>query len=124
MGGIRSLLRELRGLSASDEIRSFEDMMSECCKIADAIRSGVRLDSIEVRRFDPAMRAGIARAIGDIERAMSESLEKQGWLPLELTAQLILIYTDPATRELLTPTLTELVEGVLGLARAGQLVVD
>jgi hypothetical protein len=67
------------------------------------------------------MREGIVKSLPDLERAMLESLENQEWLPLEITAQLILIYRDPDARELLTPTLLELVEGVLKLERDGKL---
>jgi hypothetical protein len=34
------------------------------------------------------------------------------------------MYLDAGTRDLLTPTLTELVEAILELARAGKLAVD
>jgi hypothetical protein len=123
MRGIKSLIKELSGLSASGEIRTFEEMMAECCKIMDALRQGVRLDSIETRRFNAAMRAGIARAIPGLEEAMLEAIESEGYLPLELTAQLIVIHRDPGARDLLTPTLLDLVEQVLDLARAGKLTV-
>jgi hypothetical protein len=120
---IEKRIARLEGLSDSDSIRTFESFMAECCKLTDAISRGVRLDSLKFKQFHPAMRAGIVRSLPDIERAMLESLENQEWLPLELTAQLILIYRDPNTRELLTPTLLELVEGVLKLERAGKLSV-
>jgi hypothetical protein len=120
---IEKRIARLEGLSDSDSIRTFESFMAECCKLTDAISRGVRLDSLKFKRFHPAMRAGIAKAIGDIERAMSECLENHDALPLEVTAQLILIYRDPDTRELLTPTLTELVETILELARDGRLEV-
>jgi hypothetical protein len=123
MNSIKQRLENLEE-RASGEIRSFEEMMSECCKIADALRQGCGLDSIKTRRFSPTMRAGIAKAIGDIERAMSESLEaNEDTLPLELTAQLILIYQDAGTRDLLTPTLLELIEHILALERDGALSV-
>jgi hypothetical protein len=123
MGGIRGLIKELSGLSASDTIRSFESFMAEAVRVMDALRQGVRLNTIGVKRFHPAMRAGLARAIPDIERAMCEALENQDALPLEVTAQAILIYRDPDTRDLLTPTLAELIEQVLGLEREGRLAV-
>jgi hypothetical protein len=123
MRGIRTLLKELNGLGDSDTIKNFEGFMLECTKVMDALRRGVRLDSIEFKLFHPTMRAGIVKALPDLEQVMLEALENQGWLPLELTAQLILIYRDPDARALLTPTLTELVERILELARAGQLAV-
>jgi hypothetical protein len=121
---IEKRIARLEGLGDSDTIKNFESFMLECTTVMDAISRGVRLDTIKTKRFDPVMKAGLARALPDIERAMCEALENQGWLPLELTAQAILIYFDPNTRDLLTPTLTELVERILELARAGQLAVD
>jgi len=122
-GKIRQLHDELNELDGADSIKFFEDMMSECCKITDALRQGWRLDSIKTRRFNAAMRAGIARAIPSLEQAMLEAIESEGYLPLELTAQLIVIHRDPSARDLLTPTLLDLVEQVLDLARAGRLAV-
>jgi hypothetical protein len=123
MNSIERRLEKLEERASGGEIRSFEDMMSECCKITDALRQGWGLDSIKTRRFNAAMRAGIARAIPGLEQAMREAIESEGYLPLELTAQLIVIHRDPSARDLLTPTLLDLVEQVLDLARAGQLAV-
>jgi hypothetical protein len=123
MRGIRTLLKELNGLGESDTIRTFEGFMSECVRIMTALREGVKIDSIEFKRFHPTMRAGLAKALPDIERALEDSLREKHELPLEVTAQAILIYRDPDARALLTPTLKELVEQVLELERAGQLAV-
>jgi hypothetical protein len=123
MNSIKRRLEKLEETANSGEIRSFEEMMSECVRVTDALESGVRLDSLKFKQFHPAMRAGIAKAIGDIERAMSECLENEGTLPLELTAQLIVIYRDPDARALLTPTLKELVETIFQLERDGALSV-
>jgi hypothetical protein len=120
MRGIRTLLKELNGLGDSDTIKNFEGFMLECTKVMDALRRGVRLDSIEFKRFHPAMKAGLAKAIPDIERAMCEAQET---LPLEVTAQLILIYLDAGTRALLSTTLLGLVEQILELEREGKLAV-
>jgi hypothetical protein len=122
MNLIRRRVENLEERASGGEIRSFEEMMSECCKITDAIRSGVRLDALKFKRFDPAMQAGLAKALPDIERAMCDALENQE-LPLELTAQLILVYRDAGTRALLSQNLLELVEHILELERAGQLAV-
>jgi hypothetical protein len=97
--------------------------MAECCKVMDALREGVKLDTIKPKRFDPVMRPGIVRSLPDIERIMCECLENEGTLPLELTAQLIVIYRDPDARALLTPTLKELVEHILELERDGRVEV-
>jgi hypothetical protein len=123
MRSIRRLAEELNGLGDSDTIKSFESFMAECCKVMDALSEGVKLDTLKTSRFSPAMRAGIARAIPDLEQAMLEAIESEGYLPLELTAQLIVIHRDPRARDLLTPTLLDLVEQVLDLARAGRLAV-
>jgi ketopantoate reductase len=123
MNLIRRRVENLEERASGGEIRSFEDMMSECCKIADALREGTKLDSLKFKRFSPAMKAGLAKALPDMERAMCDALENQGWLPLEVTAQLILIYRDPDARDLLTPTLLELIEHILALERAGGLAV-
>jgi hypothetical protein len=120
MRSIRRLAAELHELGDSDTIKNFESFMLECTKIMDALAQGVRLDSIKPKRFDPSMREGIVKSLPDLEQAM---LEAQETLPLEVTAQLILIYLDAGVRELLTPTLLELVEGILELDRAGQLTV-
>jgi hypothetical protein len=117
---IRRRIENLEKMANSDSIRSFEEMMRECCKLMNAISRGVRLDSIGVKRFHPAMKAGLAKAIPDMEQSMREAQET---LPLEVTAQLILVYRDPDARALLTPTLLELVEGVLKLERDGKLTV-
>jgi hypothetical protein len=114
---IEKRIARLEGLCDSDTIKNFESFMLECTKVTDALESGVRLDTLKLKRFHPAMKAGLAQALPDMEQAMSEAL------PLEVTAQLILIYRDPDARSLLTPTLTELVEQVLGLERAGKLAV-
>jgi hypothetical protein len=123
MRSIKRLANELQELGESDSIRSFEGFMVEAVRVMDALRHGVKLNTLRLRRFHPVMRAGLAKAIPDIERAMLESLENQGCLPLELTAQLILIYLDAGTRALLSPTLLELIEHILALERAGQLAV-
>jgi hypothetical protein len=123
MNSIERRLEKLEERASGGEIRSFEDMMSECCKIADALREGTKLDSIEFKRFHPTMRAGLAKSLPDMERAMCDALENQEWLPLELTAQLILIYLDAGTRALLSPTLLELIEHILALERDGALSV-
>jgi hypothetical protein len=123
MNSIERRIEKLEQTASVGEIRSFESFMAECCNLMDALKSGVRLDALKFKRFHPAMKAGLAKAIPDMERAMCEALEKQDSLPLEVTAQAILIYTDPATRELLTPTLLGLVEKILELERAGQLAV-
>jgi hypothetical protein len=120
---IEKRIARLEGLSDSDSIRTFESFMAECCKLTDALESGVKLDTLKFRKFHPVMKAGLAKAIPDIEQAMREALENQDALPLEVTAQLILIYRDPDARELLTPTLAELIEQVLGLEREGRLAV-
>jgi len=120
MNSIERRLEKLEETANSGEIRSFEEMMSECVRIMTALREGVKLDSIEVRRFDSAMKAGIVRSLPDLEQAMCEA---QDSLPLEIVAQLILIYRAPDARALLTPTLKELVEQVLELERAGRLAV-
>jgi hypothetical protein len=124
MNSIERRIEKLEQAASGGEIRSFEDMMRECCKITDALRQGLGLDSIKTRRFNAAMRAGIARAIPGLEQAMREAIESEGYLPLELTAQLIVIHRDPSARDLLTSTLTDLVEQVLDLARAGKLTVE
>jgi hypothetical protein len=123
MRSIKRLANELQELGESDSIRSFEGFMVEAVRVMDALRQGVKLNTLRLRRFHPVMRAGLAKAIPDIERAMLESLENQECLPLELTAQLILIYLDAGTRALLSPTLLELIEHILALERAGQLAV-
>jgi hypothetical protein len=103
MRGIRTLLKELNELGDSDTIKNFESFMSECVRVIDALESGVKLDSLKFKRFSPAMKAGLAKSLPDMERAMCDALENQEWLPLELTAQLILIYLDAGTRALLSP---------------------
>ena len=120
---MNSIERRLEKLEerASGEIRSFEEMMSECLRVMDALREGKRLDSLKFQRFHPAMKAGIAKSLPEMERAMCESEDS---LPLELTAQLILIYLDAGTRALLSPTLLELIEHILALERDGALAVD
>jgi hypothetical protein len=123
MNSIERRIEKLEQAASGGEIRTFEDMMRECCEITDALRQGLGLDSIKTRRFNAAMRAGIAGTIADLEQAMLEAIESEGSLPLELTAQLIVIHRDPSARDLLTPTLLELVEQVLDLARAGKLSV-
>jgi hypothetical protein len=120
---IKRRIENLEKRASGGEIRSFEDFMTECVKITDAISRGVRLDTLKLKRFHPAMRAGIVKAIPDMERAMREALETQEWLPLELTAQLILIYQDAGTRALLSPNLLGLVERILELERDGALSV-
>jgi hypothetical protein len=120
---IEKRIARLEGLSDSDSIRTFESFMLECTKVTDALGQGVGLDTIKPKRFDPVMRPGIVRSLPDIERIMCECLENEGTLPLELTAQLIVIYRDPDARALLTPTLKELVETIFRLERDGKLTV-
>jgi hypothetical protein len=120
MNLIRRRVENLEETANSGEIRSFEEMMTECVRVMNALREGKRLDSFKFRRFHPVMRAGIAKSLPDIERAMCEA---QGTLPLEVTAQLILIYLDAGTRDLLSPTLLELIEHILALERDGALSV-
>jgi len=120
---IEKRIARLEGLGDSDSIRTFESFMLECTKVMDALREAVKLNTLKPKRFDPVMRAGLAKALPDIERAMCDALETQGTLPLELTAQAILIYRDALTRDLLTPTLLELVETILQLEREGRLAV-
>jgi len=120
---IEKRIAMLEGLGDSDTIKNFESFMLECTKVAAALESGVRLDSLKFKRFHPSMRAGLAKAIPDIERALEDSLRENQELPLEVTAQAILIYRDPDARELLTPTLKELAERILELDRAGKLTV-
>jgi uncharacterized coiled-coil protein SlyX len=120
MNSIERRIENLEERASGGEIRSFEDFMAECVKVTDALASGVRLDTLRLKRFHPSMRAGIVKSLPDLERAMHEAQET---LPLEITAQLILIYRDPDTRSLLTPTLKELVERILELERAGKLAV-
>jgi hypothetical protein len=124
MNLIRRRVENLEERASGGEIRGFEDFMTECVRVMDALRKSTNLDSLRPKRFHPVMRAGLARSLPDIERAMCEALEKQETLPLEVTAQVILMYLDAGTRDLLTPTLTELVEAILELARAGKLAVD
>jgi hypothetical protein len=123
MNSIERRLERLEQTASGGEIRSFENMMRECCKIMDALAQGVKLDSIKPKRFDPSMREGIVKSLPDLEQAMCDALENQEWLPLELTAQLILIYLDAGTRALLSPTLLELIEHILALERDGALSV-
>jgi hypothetical protein len=120
---IEKRIARLEGLSDSDSIRTFESFMAECCKLTNALESGVKLDTLKFRKFHPVMNAGLAKAIPDIEQAMRDALETQETLPLELTAQLILIYLDAGTRALLSPTLLELIEHILALERDGALSV-
>jgi hypothetical protein len=98
MNSIERRLEKLEEMAGGGEIRSFESFMAECCKIADALRQGLELDSIKTRRFSPTMRAGIVKALPDLEQVMLEALENQGWLPLEAYCSAILIYRDPDAR--------------------------
>jgi hypothetical protein len=123
MRSIKRLVEELHELGDSDTIKNFESFMLECTKVMDALESGVNLNTLKFKRFSPAMRAGLAKALPDIERALEDSLRENHELPLEVTAQAILIYQDAGTRALLSPNLLELVEEILELARAGQLAV-
>jgi predicted urease superfamily metal-dependent hydrolase len=123
MNSIERRIEKLEQTANSGEIRSFEEMMSECVRVMDALRGATKLETLKLKKFHPVMRAGLAKAIPDLQQAMCEALENQEWLPLEVTAQVILIYQDAGTRDLLTPTLTELVETILQLGRAGKLAV-
>jgi hypothetical protein len=120
---IKRRIENLEKRASGGEIRNFEDFMTECVKVTDALREGTKLDSLKFKRFSPAMKAGLAKSLPDMERAMCDALENQEWLPLELTAQLILIYLDAGTRALLSPTLLELIEHILALERDGALSV-
>jgi len=123
MNSIERRIEKLEQAASGGEIRTFEDMMSECVKITDALRGGTKLDSLKFKRFSPAMKAGLTKAIPDIERALEDSLRENHELPLEVTAQAILIYRDPDARDLLTPALKELIEHILALERDGALSV-
>jgi hypothetical protein len=123
MNLIRRRVENLEQTASVGEIRSFEEMMRECCKIMDALESGVKLDTLKFRKFHPVMRAGLAKALPDIEQALEDSLRENHELPFEITAQAILIYIDPDARDLLTPTLKELVETIFQLERDGKLTV-
>jgi hypothetical protein len=123
MNSIERRLEKLEETANSGEIRSFEDFMTECVRVMDALRHGVKLNTLKLRRFHPVMKAGLAKALPDIEQAMRDALENQESFPLEVTAQLILIYHDAGTRALLSQNLLELVEGILELERAGKLTV-
>jgi hypothetical protein len=123
MNSIERRIEKLEEIAGGGEIRSLEDFMTECVRIMDALRHGVKLNTLRLRRFHPVMRAGLAKALPDIERALEDSLREKHELPLEVTAQAILIYRDPDARELLSPTLLELIEHILALERDGALSV-
>jgi len=123
MNLIRRRVENLEQTASVGEIRSFEEMMRECVRVMDALKEGTKLDSLKLKRFSPAMKAGLAKAIPDIEQAMRDALENQETLPLEVTAQAILIYQDAGTRALLSPALLELIEHILALERDGALSV-
>jgi len=121
---IEKRIARLEGLGDSDTIKNFESFMLECTKVMDALAKGVKLDSIKPKRFNPTMREGLARAIRDIDEMVQDALKAgQEPLGLEIASELILIYLDKEMRDLLTPTLLELVETILQLERAGKLAV-
>jgi hypothetical protein len=123
MNLIRRRVENLEQTASVGEIRGFEDFMTECVRVMDALKEGTKLDSLKLKRFSPAMKAGIVKSLPDLEQAMCEALETQETLPLEITAQLILIYLDAGTRALLSQNLLELVERILELERDGALSV-